>query len=100
MLSSYRNQLIDLRATLIFNGLTPKVVHKADVSAPLTVKKTYFGLFKTTFKERYRNHVHAFKHRKYETSTGLFEYIWKLQDEGLLPTVKWKLLSNNIIASY
>ena len=36
--------------------LKPKVKYQADVSAPTTVEKTYFGLSATAFKERYRNH--------------------------------------------
>ena len=73
--------------------LTPKVVYQADVSASTRVEKTYFGLSEATFKERYRNHVYDFKHRKCETSTGFSEYIWRLKYESLLPAVKWKLFS-------
>ena len=72
---------------------TQKVVYGADVSTPIAVEKMYFGLLETTFKERHRNLVLDFKHWKYETSTGLSEYIWKLKGKGFLPTVKWKLLS-------
>ena len=52
-----------------------KSINPADISAPTVAEQTFLGLFETAFKGRYRNHVHNFKHRKYETNSGISENI-------------------------
>ena len=34
----------------------------------------------STFKERYRNHIKSFNHKRYSNDTELSKYIWKLKD--------------------
>ena len=54
----------------------------------------YFGLADTTFKERYRNHIRDLKHEKYENSTELAKYIWKLKRDNISFSVKWAVITN------
>ena len=51
--------------------LTPKIIHRANISndASSEKKKVSFGLADLSFKERYRNHTRDFKHEKYENIT-------------------------------
>ena len=37
--------------------------------------KRYFSASETPFKERFRNHIRDFKHKKYEKCTELSNYI-------------------------
>ena len=57
--------------------LTPNVIYKASVTCD-DVEKSYIGLTEGPFKTRYLAHKSTFKHRKYEKSTQLSKYIWKL----------------------
>ena len=54
-----------------------EVFSPADVSAPTKVEQRYLDLCEITFKGQYRNHVHDFKHQKYETSKEFSDHIWK-----------------------
>ena len=51
--------------------LTANIVYKTVVSAPGKPDKKYFGIAKTSFKERFRNHTIDFRHKKYVSSTEL-----------------------------
>ena len=54
----------------------------------------YIGLTNGTFKQRYANHCRDFKYRKYEKSTEVSKYIWKLKNEGKSPIIKWSILKH------
>ena len=49
---------------------------------------------KGTFKQRYANHCRDFEYRKYEKSTKLSKYIWKLKNEGKSLMIKWSILKH------
>ena len=50
---------------------TANIVYKAGVSAPSKPDKKYFGIAKTSFKDRFRDHIGDFPHKKYVSSTEL-----------------------------
>ena len=51
--------------------LTANIVYKAVISALGKPDKKYFGIAKTSFKDRFRNHTRDFLHKKYVSSTEL-----------------------------
>ena len=57
------------------------------------IKKNYFGLADTTFKERYRNQIRDFKHEKQENSTALTKYTWQLKRDNISFSVKWLIIT-------
>ena len=54
----------------------------------------YIGLTNGTFKQRYANHCRYFKYKKYEKSSELSNYIWKLKNEGKSPMIEWSILKH------
>ena len=73
--------------------LTPKLVYRADIeNNSNNEKKYYLGLSETTFKERYRNHKKESNHSKYQNSTELSKYIWKLKRDKIDFTIKWSIV--------
>ena len=44
--------------------LTANNVYKAVVSAPSKPDKKYFGIAETSYKDRFRNHIIDFRHKK------------------------------------
>ncbi len=51
---------------------------------------------KTTFKERYRNHIKSFNHKRYSNDTELSKYIWKLKDNKQDFDITWSVLKQSI----
>ena len=51
--------------------LTANIANKAGVSRTSKPDKKYFGMSKTSFKDRFRNHTRDFRHKKYVSSTEL-----------------------------
>ena len=51
--------------------LTSNTVNRAMVSAPSKPAKKYFGITKTSFKDRFRNHARYFHHKNYVSSIEL-----------------------------
>ena len=45
-----------------------------------------------TFKQRFTQHKHSFRHRSYMNSTELSKYIWQLRDSNKDFNVKWTIL--------
>ena len=82
------------KCTLQNKYLTPRVIYEADVITLNTSRKFYIGLSDTLFKERYNNHKHYFRNKRYEKSTELSKYIWSLQESGIEFTIHWKILSH------
>ena len=85
-----------VKSSCPLNGecLTPKIIYRANVSNDANNdKKFYFGLEDMPFKERYRNHTRDFKHEKYENSTELVKYIWKLKRSNINFSIKYSITS-------
>ena len=59
------------------------IIYKAKTSTNYETS-AYIGLNSNTFKERFINHTKSFNLKKYETSTSLLKYIWKLKSEDKL----------------
>ena len=76
--------------------LTPGVVYEAKIETDGNndEEMRYIGLTNGTFKQRYANHCRDFKCRKYEKSTELSTYIWKLKNEGKSPMIEWSILKH------
>ena len=68
--------------------ITPEIGYQVTVTNNKDVKKIHYGLCKTAFKERYRNHNSSFRHEKNRNETELSNYIWALKK------IKWYLLLN------
>ena len=71
--------------------LTSNVIYKASVTCD-DVEKSYIGLTEGPFKTRYLAHKSTFKHRKYEKSTQLSKYIWKLKDRQKDFQIRWSVV--------
>ena len=66
------------------------VVYKATVSSPSTSEEWfYIGLTANTFKARYNQHTHSFRHR---ADTELSEKVWELKKKGLEYRISWKVI--------
>ncbi len=50
----------------------------------------------STFKERYRNHIKSFNHKRYSNDTELSKYIWKLKDNKQDFDITWSVLKQSI----
>ena len=75
------------------NCLVKGVVYQATVTETLSKKsENYIGLTDTTFKDRHRNHKKSFKNAKYKTETELSVHLWKLQEQKIKYTIKWKII--------
>ena len=49
-----------------------------------------------TFKERFRNHIKSFNHKKYSNETELSKYVWHLKENNTDYTIKWSIIKNSI----
>ncbi len=58
--------------------------------------KHYIGMTVSTFKERYRNHIKSFNHKRYSNDTELSKYIWKLKDNKQDFDITWSVLKQSI----
>ena len=50
----------------------------------------------STFKERYRNHIKSFTHKKYSNETELSKHIWHLKQNKTDFTIKWSIIKKFI----
>ena len=71
--------------------LTDNLVYKATVTAPNHEPKTYVGQTSTDFKSRLSTHKHSFINPN-ANQTYLSRHILKLKNEGIEPTVSWKMI--------
>ncbi len=70
--------------------MTKDIVYKATVTTSNTNStKHYRGMTASTFKERYRNHIKSFNHKRYSNDTELSKYIWKLKDNKQNFDITW-----------
>ena len=53
------------------------------------------GLTGGDFKTRYRNHTASFRNKNTQNETELPKYIWRLKDEGVEYTLKWKIIDRS-----
>ena len=74
-----------------FNCLTSVVICNARVTTDDTTKN-YIGLTKGTFKQRFMQHKHSFRHRSHMKSTKLSNYIWQLRDSNKGFSIKWTII--------
>ena len=58
--------------------------------------KHYIGMTSSTFKERYRNHIKSFTHKKYSNETELSKHIWHLKQNKTDFTIKWSIMKKSI----
>ena len=59
--------------------MSKDIVYKATISTGNTQDtKHYIGMTSNTFKERYRNHIKSFTHKKYSNETELSKHVWHL----------------------
>ena len=49
-----------------------------------------------TFKERFRNHIKSFTHKKYSNETEVSKYVWHLKENNTDFTIKWSIIKNPI----
>ena len=73
------------------NCLTSCVIYNARVTTDDTTKN-YIGLTEGTFKQRFTQHKHSFRHRNYMNSTELSKYIWQLRDSNKDFSIKWSII--------
>ena len=68
------------------------ILYKATISTSITNDtKHYIGMTSRTFKERYRNHIKSFTHKKYSNETELSKHIWHLKQNKTDSTIKWSI---------
>lgn len=73
---------------------TSSVIYQATVTETKDKKQqTYIGLTETTFKKRHANHKASFKDRNKRTQTELSNHVWKLKDQQIDYTIKWKIIT-------
>ena len=75
------------------NCQAKSVVYKANIKTKAT-SISYIGQTANSFKERYRNHLSSFNHRKYENSTHLSKYIWSLKNKKTPYEIDWSIVAN------
>ena len=61
-----------------------------------TLSTTHAGMTSSTFKERYRNHIKSFTHKKYSNETELSKHIWHLKQNKTDFTIKWSIIKKSI----
>ena len=77
--------------------MSKDVVYKATISACNTNDtKRYMGMTSHTFKERFRNHMKSFNHKKNSNETELSKYVWHLKENNTDFTIKWSIIKNSI----
>ena len=73
------------------------IVYKATISTSnANDTKHYIGMISSTFKERYRNHIKSFTHKKYANETELSKHIWHLKQNKTDFTIKWSIIKKSI----
>ena len=66
-------------------------MYEATVTAPGKATMTYIGSCSTSLKTRINNHHCDFRNRGREHATTLSSHVWRLKDEGAVPTVSYKI---------
>ena len=69
------------------------LLYQATVVEPGKPDATYAGISAPSWKIRYGNHTHSFRHSGKRGNTSLAGYIWRLKDQQRDFTIKWKTLA-------
>ena len=73
------------------------IVYKAIISTSNTNDtKHYIGMTSSTFKERDRNHIKSFTHKKYSNETELSKHIWYPKQNKTDFIIKWSIIKKYI----
>ena len=72
--------------------LTEQIVYQATVSTNDGPNQTYVGLTANTFKTRFNNHKISFKNPRKKHCTELSKHVWKLKDDKVNFSIKWRIL--------
>ena len=65
-------------------------MHGIVVATMLDYKHKYLD------KERYRNHIKSFKHKRYSNETELSKHVWQLKQNETDFTIKWSIIKKFI----
>ena len=77
--------------------MSKDIVYKAAIFTGNTQDtKHYIGMTSNTFKERYRNHIKSFTHKKYSNETELSKHVWHLKQKKTDFTIKWSIIKKSI----
>ena len=80
-----------------FKFMRKDIVYKATISTSnANDTKRYIGMTPSTFKERYRNQIKSFRHKKYSNETELSKHIWYLKQNKTDFTIKWSIIKKSI----
>ena len=76
------------------NCQTPEVMYEATVKSDLPRYETrsYKGITKRIWKERYKEHRQAFNNPNKRTDSMLSEEVWRIKDAGGTLEVTWRIL--------
>ena len=77
------------QCSLAGNCQAKSIVCKATVNNGEGTKQ-YIGLTENTFKQCYSSHLQSMRHKKYESSTELSKYIWRMKRSSK-DTNKWSI---------
>ena len=77
--------------------MSKDIVYKATIFTGNTQDtRHYIGMTSNTFKERYRNHIKSFAHKKYSNETELSKHVWHLKQKKTDFTIKWSIIKKSI----
>ena len=77
--------------------MSKDIVYKATILTGNTQDtKHYIGMTSNAFKERYRNHIKSFTHKKYSNETELSKHVWHLKQKKTDFTIKWSIIKKSI----
>ena len=77
--------------------MSKDIIYKATVITNNTQDtKHYIGMTSNTFKERYRNRIKSFTHKKYSNETELSKHVWHLKQNKTDFTIKWSIIKKSI----
>ena len=73
--------------------MSKDILYKATINIGNTQDtKHYIGMTSNTFKERYKNHIKSFTHKKYSNEKELSKHVWHLQQNKTDFTIKWSII--------
>ena len=77
--------------------MSKDIVYKATIFPGNTQDtKHYISMTSSTFKERYRNHIKSFTHKKYSNETELSKHVWHVKRNKTDFTIKWSIIKKSI----
>ena len=86
-------QLQEKRKLSVRQRLVPKMTYQAQNTNNTDDEyEKYLDGTKTSFKERYGNHLRDVKYKKYMKRPKLSKCIWSLKNQCVIPIVKWRIV--------